>query len=251
MHRSVRYIKARTPKVFLLENVPSLRSRKKFRKGYTMILRKLRAAGYKLFIKNLCTGDHGLPQQRVRTYIAGVRDDFMNKKKGCMFRFPAKLKHGPLHPRKLLGPASPKMAKKLSVTFKRNLKRAVRGCKEAEVDPKTSYVFVDVDAGKKFSQWKLDMLPCLTASRGATGFFCTKLKRRLTPKESLRFQGLTIRKREWEKHGLSGAMVGKAAGNAMSANILMRVLPRLLHAAGLCGTVSDPWERAGYNPFKA
>ena len=39
------------------------------------------------------------------------------------------------------------------------------------------------------------------------------------------------------------AKVGAAFGDAMSLNILMRVLPRACHAAGLIPDCADVWER--------
>ena len=41
---------------------------------------------------------------------------------------------------------------------------------------------------------KLNEAPTITASRGKTGFYVTKLQRRLTVKESLRLQGIRLKK---------------------------------------------------------
>lgn len=165
-------------------------------------------------------------------------------------------------------------------------RKARKECEENNIKYKNCYVFVDVDAGKKFMQlvpisfcwccccccifslfglndhldffkfpwsvarqWKLDETPTLTASRGRTGFYVTKLRRRLTVKESLRLQGIRLCRKTVKMAKLSASQVGAAAGNAMSQNVLERLLPRVLRHAGLTGLIRDPWEDRSYNPF--
>lgn len=125
------------------------------------------------------------------------------------------------------------------------------GARDNGHDPEKSWIFVDVDAGKKFAQWRLDELPCLTASRGKSGFVCTQVKRRLTAGESLRFQGICgVKKTDVRAAGLSSSDMGFAAGNAMSCNVLERLLPSVLYKAGLLKSqAKDPWIVKGYNPF--
>ena len=247
MDHSVGFIKSGLPKFFVMENVPSWRRDKRFRSNYLHVKKQLQQAGYRLYIQSLCTAEHGLPQHRLRTYVVGIRKTVKLRR---AFGFPRKLKRAPLHPRKFLGPASLEMPEKQTKTFKRNFKKAMQGCKENNIDPMSEYVFVDVDAGKKFGQWKLDVLPCLTASRGKRGgFFCTALRRRLTPEECLRFQGFKMTRKTWEKHGLTACEMGEAAGNAMSVNVVQRILVNLLRATDLCRDVEDPWVNQNHNPF--
>eukprot|EP00439_Symbiodinium_sp_Y106_P059280 s5680_g8.t1 len=116
------------------------------------------------------------------------------------------------------------MPEKQTKTFKRNFKKAMQGCKENNIDPMSEY---------------------LTASRGKSGgFFCTALRRRLTPEECLRFQGFKMTRKTWEKHGLTACEMGGAAGNAMSVNVVQRILVNLLRATDLCRDVEDPLEDA-------
>ena len=121
------------------------------------------------------------------------------------------------------------MPEKQTKTFKRNFKKAMQGCKENNIDPMSEY---------------------LTASRGKSGgFFCTALRRRLTPEECLRFQGFKMTRKTWEKHGLTACEMGGAAGNAMSVNVVQRILVNLLRATDLCRDVEDPWVNQNHNPF--
>ena len=79
----------------------------------------------------------------------------------------------------------------------------------------------------------------------------TKLGRRLTAKESLRLQGIRLLKKTVQKAKLSRTEIGAAAGNAMSQNVLERLLPRVLKRAGLLDNrVKDPWENRTHNPFQ-
>lgn len=99
-------------------------------------------------------------------------------------------------------------------------------------------------------QWKLNESPTITASRGRSGFYVTKLGRRLRVKESLRLQGIRLLRISVKKAKLTQSQVGAAAGNAMSQNVLERLLPRVLKRAGLLDRVNDPWENRAHNPFQ-
>ena len=70
----VRVIKDKTPKFFLAENVKGLLS---LGKGLVikMILADFSAVGYNVKYKLVNTADYGIPQQRYRVIIVGVRND--------------------------------------------------------------------------------------------------------------------------------------------------------------------------------
>ena len=89
--------------------------------------------------------------------------------------------------------------------------------------------------------------PCMSKSRGAScGFFVSRLKRRLQVVEMARLQGLTsTMAREFlDAVGGEERIVGQGVGDAMSLNVLMRVLPRALYAAGLIDKLPfDVWAR--------
>lgn len=53
-----------------------------------------------------------------------------------------------------------------------------------------------------------------------------------------------VRLSDINREGVSDVAIGRALGNAMSRNILDRLLPRVLFAAGLLRTLpTDRWER--------
>ena len=68
-------------------------------------------------------------------------------------------------------------------------------------------------------------------------------------KESLRLQGIRLCRKKVNMAKLSKSQIGAAAGNAMSQNVLERLLARVLRRAGLSGSIKDPWEGRSYNPF--
>lgn len=90
-------------------------------------------------------------------------------------------------------------------------------------------------------------VPCITKSRGGSnGFYVISLSRFMTIYEIGAFQGVP----SWVidrflRKGITKAQLGRALGDAMSLNVLMRVLPRALRAGGLLPNwvPSDVWSR--------
>ena len=75
----------------------------------------------------------------------------------------------------------------------------------------------------------------------------------MSTEEMCRFQGFHADEVPWEEAGLARTLVNGALGNAMSINVLERLLPRALESAGVLeeGDWKDFW--AGdpdYNPTK-
>ena len=81
--------------------------------------------------------------------------------------------------------------------------------------------------------------PCMTFSRGA-GFWITNRGRRALKVEMLRLQGINPRT---FNACVPDSVVGAQIGNAMSVNIVERVLCRMLPTVGLVphGAIKDPW----------
>ena len=100
---------------------------------------------------------------------------------------------------------------------------------------KSETCMVDLHAAMKFMSVTINNMPCLTASRGGLGgYYITNQDRVTWVVKMARLQG-------WRsddigrllKSGQSERQVGKALGNGMSINVLYRLLPRALYAAGL------------------
>jgi len=92
---------------------------------------------------------------------------------------------------------------------------------------------VDIHAGKKFRNWSVGYCPCLTAARGRSkGFYITNLARSLDNTDMCILQGMRPSRLVWKDIIPEGSF-GHMIGNSMSVNILERLLPKVLHAAGL------------------
>ena len=111
--------------------------------------------------------------------------------------------------------------------------RAAGGNPRSTVCP---YVF-DLDGNKPIAM--KDRCPCITRTRGGTGFYLPSRGRRMTLGERLRLQGLPL---AYLQHcqGISKRQLGMMIGNAMSGNVLEELLSRLLLACGLAFTASCP-----------
>ena len=69
--------------------------------------------------------------------------------------------------------------------------------------------------------------------------------------ELFKMQGILPEEVPWEATQVNKTDVQGAIGSAMSVNILDRLLPRILYAAGLMQTLpTDKWESRQYNPSK-
>jgi len=116
-----------------------------------------------------------------------------------------------------------------------------------QVDWPTHTIFVDAQAGAGFRSAKDMEVPCITKSRGGSnGFYVISLSRFMTIYEIGAFQGIP----SWVidrllRRGITKVHLGRALGDAMSLNVLMRVLPRALRAGGLLPNwvPSDVWAR--------
>ena len=81
----------------------------------------------------------------------------------------------------------------------------------------------------------IGMVPCLTRTRaGSGGYWITGVNRVLTTREMLRLLGLPD---QFIKHAsaanVTDRQLRQMIGNAMSVNVLVAIMSRLLTAAGL------------------
>ena len=89
----INVIKNKKPKYFILENVKGLFTHNKGNTWFIIQneLKELEKYGYYIKYKILNTKDYGIPQNRERIYIVGVKDE-------NYFEWPLKLKMNNLHP---------------------------------------------------------------------------------------------------------------------------------------------------------
>jgi DNA (cytosine-5)-methyltransferase 1 len=232
-------LEAKQPRAFILENVQGLISTHK--ETFACILKKLRTIAGKSYAVSwrlLNTKDHGIPQNRSRVYIVGIRKEHLAKGTP-QFKWPAPVPAQNLasfleddvagakqREAVFLAGAAPGTTKKL-----RQLLRKVHAAGGKARARKHPYVF-DLDGSKPHSM--KGCCPCITRARGSTGFYLPSRGRRMTVGERLRLQGLPqVYLRGKCRQGISDRQLGQMIGNAMSGNVLERLLARLLPACGL------------------
>ena len=103
---------------------------------------------------------------------------------------------------------------------------------------------MDGRAGSKFAHIMLDCSPCITRCRGSShGHFVTKLNRFMQVEEIGRLQGFSQEAIEaYTQAEPNSSKLGAAFGDSMSINVLMRLIPKVLHSAGLAEPGKDIWE---------
>ena len=245
---------AKLPRAFLLENVRGLvTEHRRVFANMVSRLRGLKNRGYLVSWRVLNTEDHGIPQHRQRVYIVGIRRDAVVA--AAPFTWP-----GPVKPKLLrafldqgtIRTTRSQCRRRLHnfvrespPGLKRRLAAALRRAKRARVDTEdpSQPVLADVDASKPTLM--RGRCPCITRARGSTGFLLLPQGRRLSIAERLRLQGLpTSILRHRVASGCNDRQLGAMVGNAMSLNVLERVLVRLLPACGLAPGISltDRWQ---------
>lgn len=85
-YEGYRILKAKKPKISIIENVKNLVS-KKFKNEFESILNDLANLGYNNYWKVLNAKDYGIPQNRERVFIISIRKDIDNN----TFKFPEKI----------------------------------------------------------------------------------------------------------------------------------------------------------------
>mmetsp|Transcript_59158 Transcript_59158/g.95678 ORF Transcript_59158/g.95678 Transcript_59158/m.95678 type:complete len:369 (-) Transcript_59158:198-1304(-) len=232
------------PSAFILENVKGLLSHEGGRTLDT-ILKTLRGIGdgaYAIDVKLINTQDHGVPQNRERVYFVGIRKDVLHKT--AKFSWPEPLVRPSIE--KFLDRRDrPALLSDLpptsSGTAHRNVKKVVKDLVKAGSDPLNQPFVLDCDSSCGWASFMKARTPCMTVSRAA-GHWVTNRGRRMRTDEMMRLQGM-------DEKGfvqvVSDRQLGKQVGNAMSQNILERIMVRLLPAAGLVPrsrALHDRWQ---------
>lgn len=241
------YIKAQSPKVFILENVVGL-VRLDGGRYFEAIMRSLGSLGkYNITHQVMDTKDHGVPQNRKRVYIIGISKLF---DKGT-FEWPQPVARPSierfLDPRRKrpaetdLPPIPLRKAGHGGLGVSRfNVIQAVKELREKGHDPLREPWVVDCDSTVARMAYQFDRTPCITCGR-SKGHWISNRGRRMSLPEMMRLQGMNDKGFVKQVSDLS---LGKQIGNAMSVNVLERILVRLLPAAGLypAARLHDRWD---------
>jgi len=229
--KSLDYIKAKLPRLVILENVPTL-SYKKYSKLRGGIIKFLEAQNYKVFKSILNSAKYGIPQERKRFFMVAIRRDSYK----YSFKWPKINAKVPSVATILDKELPTDKAGRLPATARgaELCKRAYKKAVDVGVDPRTTTVCVDVDASDKFWTYGVNVLRTLTRSRGgAGGPWLSTRGRRMTTTELLRAQGFTVVDVPFEELRLSRRMVGQMMGNAVTVNTIGMILQEALWSAGL------------------
>ena len=243
LFHSLYYVSHKRPRVVVIENVRGL-TFKKHARVLTSIVNILRGLTYCVHTRVLNTCNHGIPQNRPRLYIVAILRSHMHHK----YVWPTDVSEPDLH--RFLNAESKGRKHDInqySTIALDNIVHFRRKMKQEKFDIFKKWYVIDIYAGKNYRHMARNRSPCITKSRGATcGFFITRLKRRMQIMEMARLQGLpsTVAREFLDAAGGDEKLLGKGVGDAMSLNVLMRVLPRSLYAAGLIEVLPfDVWAR--------
>ena len=258
------YIKVKRPKVFILENVKGILTLEdgKCVRAILKALRQIPARSnprskpergekpergvlnfaYEVHSDILNTRHNGIPQNRERWYCVGIRRDcFLEDADESSFEFPKAIPCPSIE--SILDEAKAKfeaLPSGLSNTARININKAKAKIRSAGKNPDVDSFVVDCDASTAKSRHVHDYSPCITRSRNH-GHWLTNRNRRMTINEMFRLQGMDPTQFQV---ATSKSVLGQHIGNAMSVNVIERVLIRAIKAARLIkiDSIPDRWE---------
>ena len=177
-----------------------------------------------------------MPQSRPRFYMVALLQPDPNRR----FSFPAKLRCPQLSLFLDKADAEPVAPVPRNAQSNASLLTVCDKLRAAGKDPATTLCLIDIRASPKWANGMASCCPCLTATRCAEGgHYISTYQRLMTVDEMCRLQCIPPGRYKFDKAGIRQKDFLHAVGNAMSANVLARVLDRALHAAGLTHMLKD------------
>jgi len=204
-------IKAKTPKVFILENVRGLLNHKKG-KTFETIKQYLSTLPYNIYYNILNSYDFELPQDRVRVYIVGIHKS-IEKKVLKKISFDYTPKHKNLT--KILDVSNVGNKENLFAGKRvKKLKILEDKIKEKNIVETDDWVIDLNTSGGSYTTSRLNKSPCLITC--CFMYYITSLQRFLTIREVMRLQGFPD-----DFNIVVGKIRAfKQCGNSMSVNVL-------------------------------
>ena len=239
------YIEVHRPKVFILENVKGLvtMAKGKHVKKILKALHDIKKPGenpgtgvrgessvsaYEIHHDILNTKDHGVPQSRPRWYCIGILKETFAGSEKSTFEFPQTLTC-PSIDLFLDSSKSATAINQVGNTSRRNIEKARSKIISDGRKPDEEPYIVDCDASTSCSRHTFNFSPCITASR-YQGHWITHRGRRMTKEEMFRLQGMDPTQFVVD---IPANALGRQIGNAMSVNVVERLISRALEAANL------------------
>ena len=188
IYHVLRYIKKKLPKVVFLENVKGLPSM--FPELLAHIKSELVAAGYHVQDRVLNAVEHGVPQNRERWFLIGIRG-------GSKWSWPNPIPAPALstfldgNPKKeeALNKSLPPISQ---TSARKHVKSVIEQCQEAGIKMCKSDLVVDIDS--KSLHMMDGVSPCLTKTRCSNGgHWIVSRGRRMTVAEMQRLQGVGVK----------------------------------------------------------
>ena len=214
------YIVSKRPAVFLLENVMGLLTHDKGATFGRIMSDLTSIGGYDVRYAVINSQDHGLPQSRQRLYILGTSSEEDKEN----VEFPP-----PTRPPVLLSEylkSFPDWDKQPD-SFRYQPPHRQRSLDEVYAsipDLDEACYSADLGASKNFRGVSLEKCCCLKASRCNYYISGLDFGRNLTPRETLRLQGVPD---DMFQQVCSNAQTYKQAGNAMSVNVLVDIFSQI------------------------
>lgn len=204
MYHCIKVIKYKKPKLFILENVKNF----KYIQGglpFNHLINKINKLGiYEVYTPILNTRDYGIPQNRERLYIIGIRKNCQVK----AFNIPASHKQLPDLDRFLIDKR---------VHHQKPNQNADRVIKTNHLEHSKEPIVI---AAAGYGNYMVNMCPSITCN---TRYYLLQYKRYLFPEECLKLQGFP----STFKKVVSKTQLYKQAGNAMSVNVLKTLFNEL------------------------
>jgi len=208
MYQCIKVITKKRPKVFILENVKNFKYIEEG-KPFKYLMERLNNIGeYNVYNNILNTKDYGIPQNRERIYIIGIRKDIQREeytkpKEKEMISLEEYIIDKTIYDKEIVD----KMLKK-------NLEK-INNTKDCIVLPFTYYFPMK------------NISPTLTTQCGR--YYLTTYKRNLSAKECLLLQGF----RKEFKQVVSNTQMYKQAGNSMSVNVIKEIYKKIFEITTL------------------
>ncbi len=215
---TLRVIKGKKPRAFLLENVKNLVSHDGG-KTFRIIFDALKDAGYHIRYQVLNSMDYGnVPQNRERIYIVG----FISKEECDKFYFPE-----PVVLTKTINDLIDKMKKQDDKYYYDSSSQYYNMLRQSMVNEDTVYQLRRTYVRENKSK----VCPTLTANMGTGGHNVPLIKdnfgiRKLTPRECLRFQGFP---EEYKiPQNVSDTQLYKQIGNSVTVPVIERIAANMI-----------------------